>query len=418
MHASLRHDVKFHSSDEPRCAQTAAAFAQGLLNLQSPLPAVQVSFVRMSGLGLLERGARTFVHSPLVEPAKASARALLESGEEINSEFVKRLLCVPERYQRVSSELEACRKDFGTVRQALEELATAVKAFEQELVLASGRAEQHSRFREVLPLMRQRWEDRVKELHGEPLRAPPDKVAAILDYAKYDKRHSMPLVASEGFEDLSKSFNRVYELSSSIASYAELGEYGTSPEEKFEISRAFLQQMLRKLRWDLRVASGAELGEEKEHVRRHNELFTPAGKPTETHNGEARCAEQPVRSRLYFAHHSQMQTLVNLFRWAPGGERFLTGEGEAFLTDMRLPLGYLCHLVLKLWRHSDGFSRDERFTVTLELSPGDEGSSAGDEAPVPAATMVHEGISLTELDKFLSQLLELEPELPIGTGEQ
>jgi len=154
---------------------------------------------------------------------------------------------------------------------------------------------------------------------------------------------------------------------------------------------------------DLRVASGAELGEEEEHMRRHNELFTPAAW-SGNQEGEAGGVEPPVRSRLYFAHHSQMQTLLNLLRWAPSKYKFLSQTGEDYLSKMPLPLGYLCHLVLKLWRHHNA-PDDEKYMVTLELSPGDEGSSTDDEAPVADAALLHEGFPLVEFDKFLSELL-------------
>lgn len=405
MHASLRHDLKVHSSNEPRCAQTAAAFAQGLLSLQSPLGAVQVSFVRMDGLGRLEGNARTFVHSPLAEVAKTSARALLESGRPIDGEFERQVVCAPEKYLFSKAQLDNCREKFGTVLRHLEELGRAVKDLEEELKLASAKAGQHRKIQEALPLIRQRWDDVGKEMAGEPIHVPPDKVGGILDQAKYDMRHSMPIIeAAEGFEELVKAFHSVYRLSSSIASYAELGEYGTTPEERFEIARAFLQPMLRKLRWDLRVASGAALGEEEAHLRRHNELFTRQGKDSTTSNGEAARMDQPVRSRLYFAHHSQMHTLMNLFRWAPSELRFLSKAGEEFLSAMVLPLGYICHLVLKLWRNPEA-EEDSKYTVTLELSSGDEGSSASDTAPVPDSMLLNEGIPLNELDRFLSELL-------------
>lgn len=409
MHASLRHDLKVHSSNEPRCAQTAAAFAQGLLSLDCPLPAVQVSFVRMDGLGRLDLDGHTrkFKHSELMEPAKERSRALLESGDIIDDKFEKEVLCVPQCFQRVQVELENCRQNFGTVRTALEKLASAVEELEQELKLASGHTKKHTKLQETLPLIRQRWDDFVKDLKGEPKRVPPEMVADILDHAKYDMRHSMPILEAAGsFDELNRSFRAVYSLSSSIASYAELGEYGTNREEKFEIARAFLRPMLRKLRWDLRVASGAELGEEEEHVRRHNELFQPM--PSSPKGEAAVPAEPPVRSRLYFAHHSQMQTLINLFRWAdePGACRFLSPAGEHYLSRMPLPLGYLCHLVLKLWRHPDEDDNNKRYMVRLEFSPGDEGSSTCNaEAPVADGVILHEGIPLTELDKFLSELL-------------
>merc|ERR1712209_82121 len=140
--------------------------------------------------------------------------------------------------------------------------------------------------------------------------------------------------------------------------------------------------MGRKLRWDLRVASGRELGEESHHLSRHQVLH------------RSRCAEQPIRTRLYFAHHSQLQTLVNLFRWAPMKRQFISEQGEQLLAEMPLPLGYICHLIIKLFQGD---------TVMLELSPGDKGSSA--DGVVAPSMVIGNNISLDDLDAFLTEAL-------------
>lgn len=412
LHASFRHDLKVHSSNEPRCAMTAAAFAQGLLNLQFPLGAIQISFVRMDNLGRLD-SIRTFIHSPLINIAKESAREMLESGEPISEEYESRVLCAPERYGLVRAELERCRCEFGTVRKGLEELATAVINLEKELSklgkslgssLKSADAAK-KKLCEVLPLIHQRWEETVKDnLKDDPKIVPSDHAATILDSAKYDFRHSVPIIKAGGsYPDVLAAFEEVHRLSSCITAFAEQGQYGTTPEDKFEISRVFLRPMLAKLRFDLRVASGAELGEDWEHLGKHNQLYTTTD-PPKSKDGSV----QQVRSRLYFAHHSQMQSLLNLFMWAPQRDKFLNEAGQAFVSSMRAPLAYVCHLVLKLWRHPD-LPEDERFRVSLELSPGDDGSSADDDAPVPSSTVLHDSIPLAELDRFFTEALEAPP---------
>lgn len=435
MHASLRHDLKVHSSSEPRCSQTGAAFAQGLLSLQSSLVTVLVNFVRLDELGRLDRaGGPTFQHSPLVGQAKQAAQALLESGRLIDDTFEQEVLCDPSRFRRVRAELQACQEQHQTVRAALEALARNMQELGDALTEAPE-ATRQPRLVEALLLARQRWRDMMKERKGDPPIVSSDRVAAVLDCARFDLRYTVPVLQAAGnYEPVCAALVKVYELARRLANFTEVGAYGTTAREKFEVSRVFLRPMLRKLRLDLRVASGSSLGDEESHLKQHGTLFrrTPshptldkAGTASEpgpasyrTNSGSlvgkvdmTEDVQPTVRSRLYFAHHSQMQTLVNLLWWAPQSRRsqLLSREGEAFLADMALPMGYLCHLVLKLQRQPRSGvngNPESELTVAVELSPGDEGSSAGDDGPVRPSTVLHEGIPLSVLDSFLSELVE------------
>lgn len=395
MHATLRHDLKVHSSSEPRCAQTAAAFAQGLLSIQATLAAVQVSFVRLDGLGRLDN--TPFARSPLVEKAKAVAQALLDSDRAVDADFQREVLCEPSRYRRACSNLEVLRQQETTVRTDLQRCAQAVIRLNNGLSAAIEQAQTDklSALLEVLPLVLQRWIDIAKDIQtkGTP-RAPPDRVAHMLDNAKFDIRHTTPLLraAGERFSGVCEAFDEVYAICGRISSYSELVECGTSQDDKFEIARTFLQPMLRKLRWDLRAASGQELGEESHHLARHRELYRPA-------NG-LDPGEETVRSRLYFAHNHHLQTFVNLLRWAPSHLRFLSEEGEAFFCDMELPLGYLSHFVVKLLRDPSASGAEDHM-VRLEFSPGD---SSSDQVTVSA--VIADGVPLSRFDAFLSELLD------------
>lgn len=310
-------------------------------------------------------------------------------------------LCEPGRYPKVSAELDACRIAYGTVRAALGHLTKSVRDLDKKLSSVMGLTlspQSQPKLREAWPLIQQRWADLAKELKTKP----SETVSAVLDHAKFDMRHTVPLLQAAGeFQGLCGAFQEVHDLSSSIASYSELGEYGSTAEEKFEIARTVLRPLLKKLRHDLRIASGAHLGDEEHQRRWHTELYTPSGRPA-ARGG----LEQPLRTRLYFAHHSQMQSLVNLLRWAPERSQFLSEEGEAFLADMALPMGYLCYLVMKLWRQTS--DSETTYMVELALSPGDEGSSSAHNGMVPPepSTVLHSGVPLHDLDTFLTRLCE------------
>lgn len=102
-----------------------------------------------------------------------------------------------------------------------------------------------------------------------------------------------------------------------------------------------------------------------------------------------------------------MRTLSNLFRWAPSNRKFISETGEAYLSEMILPLGYLCHFVIKLWKGN---------ILTLEVSPGDEGTSS--EGTVASSVVIGSNIRLLDFDAFLSEILDECLEDPLEIGER
>jgi hypothetical protein len=108
----------------------------------------------------------------------------------------------------------------------------------------------------------------------------------------------------------------------------------------------------------MRVASGADLGDEEEHLVRYAELYKAIG------------IENQVRTRLYFAHHSHMLSFLNVLRFGfLRGELDMVAENAECLNTKVTHLGYLSQIIMQLYE-SGG-----QWQLRILLMPGDDFNS-------------------------------------------
>jgi hypothetical protein len=193
---------------------------------------------------------------------------------------------------------------------------------------------------ETVALLRERYRDAVADF-GDQDAQRFEKVPHIFDHLEYDWTHnqgSLPeaarLALSEALPLCEALCDILVPLEVAMERRAAANGTGTGSDHA--------GPLLNKLRWDLRVASGANLGhDESEHLKKHEALYAAAAAATSA------SAEPCVRTRLYFTHNSHLQGLLAAMLGAQG----IFAEQPQFVPR----LGFLSHIIVQLWRRrSDG----------------------------------------------------------------
>lgn len=359
LHATFRHDIKVYASQEPRCQQTAAAFCQGLLHLSSELPQVITALVRTDKFDVEKTASAD-------DTASSPWPSLETPWEQV--EALAGTSCVG-----------AALKAFGAPGPALEALAEAVGRLCAAL---SGEEEWGTLYLNETPsLLRLRYKD-ASEDFGEPGQRNFAKVSNLLDLFMYEWRHNRDALP----EAVRSELDAALPLCEALCDVA----VPLQARHKQQIDggdNAGLS-LLHKLRWDLLVASGIDLGD-KLAYEKHAAIYP----------------EKITRTRLYFNHNSRLQALLAILLAAPaaaaGGARE-EGNGRAAATPPRLD--FLSHLVVRLWR----MASDGSLEVAAEFAKSDT-EARGQIFRLP----------LAEVDKWWSRELARRPvrENPGGCGD-
>lgn len=351
LHASLRHDIKVYSSNEPRCTQTAAAFIRGFLRLHSPLPPIIAALVRTEDFDFLNPDPQPTHKRPsevLEESANLEPNCTKVEVTPVDAE-IDRYMNAP--WQDVESIIDASLisaelREFASLGDALRALRShmgnlcKVLAKDFNGPLYEG---------ETPALLRSRYKNLLGDLgkkEGNNDRQIMDKAPHTLDNLEYDQIHNF-----SSFPDAAQcALNVVLPLARAICDLTVPLEVVLPPkdEDGGDAGEDKVRKLLHKLRWDLRVASGQELGTEKEHLKKHSALHVPSAQMTCCNDSPK---EPCVRTRMYFSHNSRLLALLSVL---------LGGVVESRCDDEEPPrfvprLGFLSHVVLQLWRRrSDG----------------------------------------------------------------
>jgi len=374
LHATLRHDIKIYASREPRCQQTAAAFSKGLLRLDHALPPIIAALVRTDEFGRLEGGSKNYV----------SKQSPTQSGGDSNGGIVNSYdLPAPDTpWAELESIIGApcvasILRNYSCPGAAVQELRTMLEQF--SAVLAKGDMLEALAGAETPLLLRGRYEDAIGDL-GTHQTPRLDKVSHMLDNLEYDQRHNSKALPKGAVAVLAKALPLCEVLCDVITPLeTALERRACGPAGSSGPGVALLS----KLRWDLRVASGADLGDERDHLVVHEALYAavaPVGAgelEKEAVPVRVRLPAQCVRTRLYFSHNSQLTGLLNLLlasksaksERGSGGERDGCSDSDrsnpSEVKDLLTQrLGFLAHFVVRLWRRRDGVLR-----VTCDFSP-------------------------------------------------
>lgn len=294
LHATLRHDIKVYASREPRCQQTAAAFCKGLLRLHSPLPPIMAALVRVDEFGSLD---------PDTVGAAGSEVAPQVVGKDQRQPLIQSLAHKP------WPEFKAVLKyvDVAKCLLAHDSLASAMRELQARFGHLCDAMESINLgplyLGETSELFRDRYRDAFERL-GATMAEMADTIPHVLDHLVYERRHNLSALPATVQAALQETCEFCEALCDVVVHIDAL-------EKGEDTARA--AQLLHKLRWDLRVASGADLGGEKEHLRKHEALYAAVSQKS-----SLPC----VRTRLYFSHNSRLQALLGVL--LQGG-----GEGGA-----------------------------------------------------------------------------------------
>lgn len=363
LHATLRHDVKVYSSRERRCQQTAAAFCKGMMKLNSPLPPIIAALVRTddSDFGRLRSSSSA---AKAEEEPSAELPPVRTPWEELERQMGG--FQVPPLLRDFGSPLPALQ----ALRSLLEELAENINKEEPRQLLYGG---------ETPLLLRERYKDALSDF-GTKEDLKFDKVEHVLDHLEYDMGHNLEAMPESARELFLSARPLCEALCDAVSALQAVEERERTPQ-----AGAHGLGVLHKLRWDLRVASGADLGNEQAHLLRHEAMYKAV----------AAGRQKPcVRTRLYFSHNSQLQGLLGLL--SSSKSEFSAGfcgarlDEEEWLQLLRKRLGFLSHFAVTLHRRGP----DGALVVSCDFA------SAGGEARERLFEM-----PLEEADSWWSQVL-------------
>jgi len=336
---SVRHDMKVYSSREPRCQQTAAAFLRGFLRLHAPaLPPIIAALVRKEESGLLDGGnGKNYTGRGGGEPDVCRGE-----GWDVSWADLQKLACTPPTHAALSAALASPpllpfagpRPAMKALIELVEQLIAGCEDDDMQDCLHNG---------ETRALCRERYRDTLKELKLGETPESFEKVSRVSDHLFYDKEHNLQRLPQKARVALEAAFS----LSEAMCDARTAIEVADRSRPEVARHDSCGLALLQKMRWDLRVASGADLGEEKAHVWKHEHLYASGGG-----------AERPcVRTRLYFCHNSHVQGLLI----ALSRQHAVHAPAQAACGDPRatrnspwdivaLRLGFLAHLALRLSR--------------------------------------------------------------------
>lgn len=340
---SVRHDTKVYASSEPRCQQTAAAFCKGFLRLTTPaLPPIIAALVRKDEVGSLDagNGGKNYIGKQGGDDEEPTSKLTLESLEVHWEELVAGSSAATTKTAIQAAISCPALLPFTAPGPALRELNLRV----ERLLAALSRSEDgkdvlvgglHNE--ETLGLLCERYKDTLKGLQlGETPRSF-DKLSRILDQLEYDMCHNraaLPRAAQVALDGALPLCAALCDAQSALDV-----AWRSDPKAAHRDDTAL--QILHKLRWDLRVASGADLGDEKEHLSKHEYLYGSGG------GSEKPC----MRTRLYFCHNSHLEGLLIALAWPRAHKGHAThGIASAAHSLASGRLGFLAHFAVRLIR--------------------------------------------------------------------
>jgi hypothetical protein len=391
-------DARFFASTDTRCQETARSFASAFLRSES----VSVrSDDGPDGLGNLDD--TPFRHSPLVKSMRTEVSHLLMSGRKIDSDFKAELFNFP------CNGLEALNSlgsSHGTFALAVSELKSLIDALIKQL--SSIHVDGPLYASESLDLIKSRWGCIHKALHrSDVLQATPRSkwktqqtssgvwltslqvslIGDIYDNCQYDYRHNLELFPSD---TVRLTLTQIRTLVSKLVAIVIPLEYGISGNDKAFIGSTFLHPLLRKLRFDFRLAANLPLNGEEEFLSKQEEAVAVPG--------------APARVRLYFAHHSHVYSFVSILESAES--IFAKTNLSIDLEKLRhiRAYGYLCELLIGVSKHR--FS--EAWRMTIHVFPGDafvdrSGQLTFDQIPIVTA----EALSASDIDDIFTAILAI-----------
>jgi inositol-hexakisphosphate/diphosphoinositol-pentakisphosphate 1-kinase len=222
---------------------------------------------------------------------------------------------------------------------------------------------------------------------------------------------------------LTKTLQRLYEVSKAMADCVVPQEYGTTIAEKRSVGVKICHGLLEKVKYDLSVART----DNEVDMRYMINMEYAADLPINTMG-------RRIRTRLYFTSESHLHTVLNVFRFGIPCE--VNGQALPLLSDDGLnilndnpELCYLTNVVLRVFEdsRSEMVNDPRRFSVEILFSPGahhtplhmneldrDHDASRFDTAPLQVIS--REGLTCEEVEEFFEKaIVEGQEEQPTET---
>jgi inositol-hexakisphosphate/diphosphoinositol-pentakisphosphate 1-kinase len=221
---------------------------------------------------------------------------------------------------------------------------------------------------------------------------------------------------------LTKTLQRLYEVSKAMADCVVPQEYGTTIEEKRSVGVQICHGLLEKVKYDLGVART----DNEVDMRYMINMEYAADLPINTMG-------RRIRTRLYFTSESHLHTVLNVFRFGFPTENCdqvspLLSEDGARILNGTPELCYLTHVVLRVFEDSrtEMMNDPRRYRVEILFSPGahhtplhmneldrDQDASRFDTAPLQVIS--RDGLTCEEVEEFFDKAI-VEGQEEIGTG--
>ena len=322
---SLPCNLKVYSSTDTRCKETASSFVFGMLGREDVSIRADDG---PDGLGSLDESG--FSHSPMVQSIRTEVAHILMSGKRITNAFIETLF--PE-HSEASPGVIALREigtTYGSFACAVIQLGELVDSLVDELTPTDDSK------------MYSRWQSIYKSIHRQPGNTALhtqsgvlfstlqiSQIGVIFDNSQYDFQHTIQHLVGHLVGQL---VGQIFSLSQLLTRVVFPCEYGLTLADKYHIGSTFLEPLVRKIRFDIRLSLGIPLGDEIVHMEKHNETTSP-----------------DLRIRLYFGHHSHMMSFVSVLA---------SGHSD---------LGYLSAIIFKIYL----LNKKWRLEIALSSSTGE-----------------------------------------------
>lgn len=394
------YDIMAFASGDLRCQQTASCFFTGLIG-DSDFPIR--SGDGPDGLGSLDD--TPFRHSPAVEEMRVEISKILMSGMRIDNDFVARLFPVSCPDSTAVEALNCIRETYTSFARAVLHLKELIDDMVASVVQLDSSAQLY--LSETAGLMASRWYTIWKAIHRTDGRKPNSAsitpsglwksnqvtasgvlfssiqvslVGEIFDNAQYDYRHNFALVSSlDGGPSVCEILTEIRAISTLLHQVVTPLEYGISKADKAFVGASFLFPLIRKLRFDVRIACGLPLGDDEIHVERYD---------------EKRTADR-ARYRFYFAHHSHLFSFISILS---GSDLVPTKEFDVS------SLGYLSEVLVSVYESKT----QKKFKLCIDLFPGDDLQSADGSLEFRTINIVDTMFdSAADIDTLLTNILSI-----------
>lgn len=369
LHSTFRHDMKIKSSDEGRCMKTAAAFAQGMLELEGDLTPILASLVKVDNHKMLDPSGNKDIKD-LMEDCKRFVDRCMQADVDLSDALIEAM--VPSRQSSIVRAL----KQIGNPRRSLARIysliASIVLQLEDKVSEMDNPDQPSLNGKETPRMMLERWRKLHKDFYDEETHTYDlSKVPDVHDAIRFDAIHNRKARL--------RNMDELLDLAKHFADSIVPQEYGIDAHTKRIIGAKTCQSLLDKIKRDLVIAAS----DDDVDMRYNLDLSHAADLPINS-------LGRRVRSRLYFTSESHLHTLLNVLRYAPvytslpveGGDGPLLGSGARALLGSTTELCYLTQISFRLFEQVTNVLPEEsgpqqqlvlptrQFRVEVQFSPG------------------------------------------------